>query len=559
MAGGGVGGALARGVESGLAIDASFRDREARQQERDRDYNMRVEENSDRRARADKQEARQKVVDERADVEFGDKVADDVHKTAITDFAATVAQYGGWESVPPDVQARLKKTAAEAGGIQEQARKRRTELAFGKQKQELSDLVSNLQAGKITMEQVPDDKFYMVMAQATGRDPSDFVAGADGAPARITQGTNDLLTGLETGNEGMLLRGANTVFSPELRVGVGSEGAHGGKIIGKEIIKIIPHPNNPDLVSPVVRVYVDKPGGVKGENGATGYYDAPLTQNRSSDPNDPVKWIDMTGALDRVGQMGVLASSLNHPEARAKFDKGRAASEAQVKDYLDMYFSLGSAAAPKKTVTTTNTALPADGGETIRETRDAQGRVISSERIPHKPKTFRPASGGSSGARGALQLRLDALDEDLENGDITKEDYQEQRREILTNKSKGGAGGGKIVEAETKGIISSATKTLAAEQGLKYNETTKRWDTMDGKPAGEKQLTDLNAKISKASQVVRDNAAAGKKTTLTDALTAARGAGADKPASSKYEVGKTYKDAQGRMATYQADGTWKVK
>lgn len=558
MAGGGVGGALARGVESGLAIDASFRDREARQQERDRDYNMRVEENSDRRARADKQEARQKVVDERADVEFGDKVADDVHKTAVTDFAATVAQYGGWESVPPEIQARLKKTAAEAGGIQEQARKRRTELAFGQQKQKLSDLVSNLQAGKITMNDVPDDQFYMVMAQATGRDPNDFVGGPDGAPARITQGTNDLLTGLETGNEGMLLRGANTVFSPELRVGVGSEGAHGGKIIGKEIIKIIPHPNNPDLVSPVVRVYVDKPGGVKNDNGATGYYDAPLTQNRSSDPNDPVKWIDMKGALDRVGQMGVLAASLNHPEARAKFDKGRAASEAQAKEYLDMYFSLGSAAAPKKTVR--DVKYPADGGFSDREVLDSQGNVIRTERTQHPEKKFPPRSGGSGGTRGALQLRLDALEEDLESEAITPEQYQEERLNILRGRAKGGAGGGpKIVEAETKGIISSATKTLAAEQGLKYNETTKRWDTMDGKPASEKQLTDLNAKISKASQVVRDNAAAGKKTPLTDALTAARGAGADKPASSKYEVGKTYKDAQGRMATYQADGTWKVK
>jgi hypothetical protein len=488
---------------------------------------------------------------------FGDKVAEDVHRGTVEDFAATVTQYGGWELVPADVKARLQKAATESGQIQEQARSRRTQLAFGKEKQRYSDLVSNMQAGRVQVTDVPDEDFYMAITEATGRDPTDFLRGKDGQPSRVQQGATDLLTGIETGNEGMLLRGANSVFAPELRKGVGSESAHGGKIIGKEIVGIVPHPSDPNLVSPVVRVYVDKQGGVKGENGATGYYDAPLTERRSSDPDDPVKWIDMKGALDRVGQMSVLTESLNHPEARAKFEKGAASGAQKSKEYLDMYFSLGSAKAPKNT--TRDTKIPADGGFTDRDVLDSRGNVIRTERIQHPEKKF-PPRGGGGGAAGSIALRLNELEEDLENESITQEQYQEERLNILRGRNKGGAGsGGKIVEAETKGIIRDATKTIASELGMKYNETTKRWDMMDGKPADEAKLTDLNAKVSKASQLVRDNAAAGKKTELTAALTAARGAGADKPASSKYKVGQAYKDAQGRVAVYQADGTWKVK
>lgn len=517
-----IGGAAAAGLESGFRMAQDFQTRKDRKAESDRDYELRKSALDSSMARQDKSDARQAVIDARADADYGDKVADDVHKGTVGDFSAVVAQYGSLEAVPPAVRARLEKRATEAGDMVAAAQKKRSALAFGQQAQQLDDVVTNLTTGRVQADQLPPEKLFMALAHATKRDPADFMRGPDGSPSRIATAVGDITAGLETGNEGMLLSGANTLFSPELRRGVGSESPHGGKIIGKEIIKMIPHPGNPELVSPVVRVYVDQGADFRGPRGAhnsTGYYDAPITERRSTDPDDNVKFINMKDALDRVGQMGMLTETLNHPEIRTKLEEGRATAGSQVKDHLDQYFALGAAAAPKKVLNTTAINMPANGGTTLLRTTDAQGREVKREEIKHADKQYRESN---------LSVKLDAIEEDET---LSAEEKALQRKAVLTGikpKAAGGGGGGsgsaggKVTEAETKGVIKDATAVMDGKLGIVYDATRKQL-MKDGKPLTPEVAAARNKGVEAIVTTVRDNAANKKKTGATDAINAATG------------------------------------
>lgn len=519
-----IGGAAASGLESGFRMAESFYDRQDRKKLQQDELDLRRDEHQTRHAR-------QKVLDQRTDADYAENVASGIHKDTVSEFAATTAKYGGWETTPPEVQARLQKRADEAAAAVGAAKTRRNELAFGKKSQELDDVISNLTAGRVRPEDVPPAQLYQAISNATKRDPRDFLTGADGSPPPVAKAVGDITTGLETGNEGMLLSGANTLFSPELRKGVGLASPHGGKIIGKEIIKMIPHPDNPDLVSPVIRVYVDKGKeftGARDGRGATGYYDAPITENRSTDPEDNVKFISMKNAFDRIGQMGVLSEMLNHPEVRSQLEKGETEAGTAAKEHLDTYFTLGQAAAPKKVEATQNIPLPANGGSTLRVTTDAQGRELRRETIKHDEKKFR---------NGVVQTKLDAIEAGVADGTFSEQEGAVMTKALVSGikpagsnganaptppgTSKSGSGGKpvKITESEVKGTLADAAKSIAAKNGLKMDQLAKRWvNISDGKAASPETVNKVNQEYEATARRVRDNAAAGKKTGLTEAL-----------------------------------------
>ncbi len=75
------------------------------------------------------------------------------------------------------------------------------------------------------------------------------------------------------------MQGANGLFAPQLRRGVGSESPHGGTIVRKEIIGMDPAIDGngnpiPGSFMPRLRVYVQMPG-MNGDR--LPYYDAPTT------------------------------------------------------------------------------------------------------------------------------------------------------------------------------------------------------------------------------------------------------------------------------------------
>lgn len=510
-------GGIAEGLVAGAQLGMQLNDRRDRKVREDEDRALAAEERATRNNR-------QAVHDERQAAEYAHTVASDRQKGAISRFANITSQYGTFEAAPPEVQAAASKDAEEAEAAITAAQSRRNQVAFGQERQELSDIMSNLQTGRVQLDEVPPDKLYLSLANALQRDPTDFMQGPDGAPSPVAKAVGDITTGMETGNSGMINSGANVLFAPELRKGVGTPSAHGGKIVGKEIIRLVPHPENPELVTPVVRVYVDQGGDFKGPRGSrqeTSYYDAPLTQGRSSDPNDPVKFINLKQAMDRVGQMGMLTEVVNQPELRARLDEGRTSAGGRTKALIDNYSALGAAAAPKKQITTRDLKIPADGGFTLRETVDPQGRVTGTERIQHPDRPART---------GALETRLALVDRMRESGDFSAGEADEAEQAafgIRPRAPRGGGGGGgkaggKVTEAAVKGAVNDAVKAIAGDLGLRFSGISRTWVRADGSPATPEQQQKLEQRSERAAVVMRDSAAAGKLAPLSDAINAAR-------------------------------------
>lgn len=511
-------GGIGQGILAGAQLGMQFQDRKDRKEREDADRSIALEERADRRAR-------QAVIDDRASAEYANTVATDQQKGAINKFTNIASQYGTFEAAPPEVQQAAVKDAEAAEDAIGKAHSRRNALAFGQEQQELTDIMSNLKTGRVQLDDVPADKLYLALANATMRDPADFMQGPDGSPSPVAKAVGDITTGMETGNEGMVNAGANVILAPELRKGVGTDSAHGGKIVGKEIVRLVPHPQNPELVTPVVRVYVDggqKISGPRGPHNATSYYDAPLTQNRSSDPNDPVKFINLKQAMDRVGQMGMLTEVMNQPDFRKRVEEGREAAGGRTKALVDNYFAQGAAAAPKKQLSTKEIRIPADGGFTLRETTDPQGRVVGSERIQHPDRAART---------GAIDSRLAAIGRMRESGEFNDAEADEAEQAafgIRPRAPRGGGGGGgaakpgRIPEAAVNGAIKDAVKALAGDLGLRYSGISKSYVKSDGSPASAADLQKLDRSAEKVSTVMRDSAAGGKLAPLTDALNAAR-------------------------------------
>ena len=185
---------------------------------------------------------------------------------------------------------------------------------------------------------------------STGRPPADYIR-ANGQASPIEMAGQDFVEGMEAGDEPRMLKGLNFLFQPQLQKGIGEKSPHGGTIVGKQFAGVVPDPNsdpNDPRVIPTLRVYVNN--GKKEDSGddvrarramadgapagATGYYLAPLTEGRSSDPNDKVKSIGMTQAMDYIGQHLQLAEILNTPDALARMKEEQDSGAWDSQQYL---------------------------------------------------------------------------------------------------------------------------------------------------------------------------------------------------------------------------------
>ena len=543
------------GLQAGFNMMQTVQDRKDRKEREDREYGLRMQDRADQRAR-------QAVADERSAADYAIQAADDEKKSTVSQFANIATKYGSFETAPKEVQDAAVEAARKADDLIAKSRSKRNDIAFGKQRQDLQNIISNLQTGRVNLDDVSDGDFYRAMGVSLNRDPGDYAPGPNGEPSVMAKGVGDLTTGMQTNNKGMMLQGANTLLASDLRKGVGTESAHGGKIVAKEIVDFVPHPNDPNHVTPVIRVYVDEGKdfrGPRGKHKETSYYDAPLTENRSSDPNDPVKFFDMQSAMDRVGQIGTLTEILRNKDILAKLNRGRETAGAQTKELIDRYFTEGQAAAPKKQLTTVATALPANSGKTMFNTYDAQGRRVGREIIDNPERKERT---------GSLETRLALIDRMRAEGDFTPAEAEEAEQAafgIRPRVGRGGGGGGaggrggKVTEAAVKGAIADATKALASEDGLRWSNITKSWVDAKGAPASPEVLRRLDQKAEAVATKMRDGAAAGRLVPLSEALEGARKPEVvpPKPAPSRFVVGQTYVNPKGQKAVYQADNTWK--
>lgn len=406
--------------------------------------------------------------------------------------------------------------------------------ALARLRQDAMNWASRLKTGQASLEDTSPHDLYMNVTALTGRKPEELPA--------MRQNIEDVQAGLETGNQGLVLQGVNGMMGPSLKKGIGGPSPYGGTIVRKEIIGLDPArsadgADHPDKFIPRLRVFVEK-------DGKTMHYDAPVTKNRSTDPDDPVVAVNMGDAMDFMGNMSVLTTALEHPEVKAKLEEGAKTAGKSAQKYID---ELQAASRPaKKTSTRERVDL---GDRVVERELDSNGKIISEKELKKGavPKVFRPPSGGG-GAKGALQAKLDAIDAGVEDGTFDEDEAATMKKSVLSGIKPGTGKGGKgPSNAEQTSLIRDAENAAATALGMKYDASLKQHKNLDGTPATTQQLAALNKARDAAAVVVRAAAAEGRRPNAADMQKAVTDA---KPPESKYESGKTYTNAKGQKAKF---------
>lgn len=474
-------GAAAEGLESGfgLAMRARADERAARAADEQRieraqdraDTAARQAKADERLATQDKERARAAERQARLD-EL--KMLDSEFSEVGAQATALAAQYGGYANIPEEVK-------AEIAGRSKDVRSRRSALrdSFYRQsveqtKNEAAETWSRIEAGQKRLEDLtPDDLYKSIVVQAR-RSADDFLRGADGKPSRVEQAGLDVEAGIQTGNNELIVRGANVIVEPELRVGIGAEGPDGSEIVSKSIYQLVPHPQQPGLFVPILEVKVRR------DDGTMGTYSAPVTEGRVGyfgNQKAMPKAIDIGAALDRVGQLQAMAGFMNTPAARKALDSASPKAKQVAADFLTEMGYLG-VTPPKKQITRERVDL---GGQVLERDVGPSGEILGERRLGKTPTPRAPGEG--AGAPTAEERNAAAadrrLDKAVKEGLITPEEAREQRRKAAL----GGSG---------KGAMTSPADLFKAENTLR-DEHTKQSGTFV-------KIRDAYSKVNEAAK-----------------------------------------------------------
>ena len=336
-----VGEGAARGLQAGwqmgMQVDQAERQRARDAFEQDlqtKQFGLQQDTAARQQATADAALARQKAQDDRQSDADEFTLLDKQYKDLESQRQAMAAT--GQAPTPEFNQQVIDNRTAYRAHID-----RRLAPRIAVERDEAAKLFAGMQAGTVDPATVDPAKFYRSFSLATGMTPKDVMTAAEGA--RTVQ------QGFEQGDKRAMLQGVNQLVAKDLQRGVGTQSPHGGVITGKEIVDLVPVKDangveHPDKVFPVLRVYVAHPGinGPVMENGATGYYDAPLTQNGTSDPNDPPKALSLDHAFDYMGKVGAMAELLQHQDLAAKLAQGEKEVGAQTQSDVSAMNAVGT-------------------------------------------------------------------------------------------------------------------------------------------------------------------------------------------------------------------------
>lgn len=200
------------------------------------------------------------------------------------------------------------------------------------------DFFSRAKVGQVNPMDAPGPELRMNITAATGMLPEELPIARAGAA--------DIEAGMETANWGLVTQGVNKAMIGQLKRGVGTPSPYGGTITRKEVIGLDPaidaagneHPNR---FIPRLRVYVEGVSPTGGEM----YYDAPMTQNGSTEDGDKVVAIDIKKGMDWLANVKMLAEMGERPDVKAKLAPG---PNDEAKRYIEQLRTLTAPGAKKR-------------------------------------------------------------------------------------------------------------------------------------------------------------------------------------------------------------------
>lgn len=497
---------MARGLAAGLAAGLNTGYSIARQAEQDKIaaqqraeegvYKARADERADEASKRENERLELSRQTERRQQER----LDEAERQQRTTQAATML-----EKSNADILARSRaRTGAgmpvDPGDAEEYGQ---NQAALRRIRQDALNFFSRVSSGSEDFDKAPPGDLYMNFTAATGMEPEEL--------AKMPKYIDDIQAGLQTGNQGLVVEATNGLMTPQLRRGVGAPSPYGGVIVKKEIIGLDPArdangQDHPNRFIPRLRVYVDHPDarGPRMENGATGYYDAPMTRNGSADPDDQVVAVDIGKAMDWMGNLGVLANAVQNPQVAARLEQGKREKGTDAKRYLDDLIAMSR---PTKKNTTVEKIDLKDRVRLI--TRDETGKPISQEDIPYgaPPRILAPHGGGAGGATEPT-INDDTLT-------AMAEQYLAGDKSVFQNLGRGAQGAANVV------ALRQRVAEVAKEVGMTPDQIALAQAEFMGQGAAQRTLGTRTANFGLAEKealemagLVRDTSAVVARTTF---------------------------------------------
>lgn len=368
MAGYGVGGAAASGLQAGFDMGLRADDAAERRRIASVAENRQAMLDTERQAQVERTNARVDKLDAQAEEDRALAALNQEREDLVLEGAGLSAQYGGPAGIPGEVGTNYARRANEIGMRRAALLSKRYAPVVEKEQQWAKDTASRIQAGQQSLEELTPTETVRLLQALTRRPVGDFLAGA-GGKSLVRQGIDDTEAGVGTQNQGLLLQGVEALL-PELQEGIGHSAPDGSEIVRKELYGLVPampgpeglrapgaapqslaatlsavlNPNPqqqgqpqapPPKLMPVLRVVARHPDGTEVA------YHAPVTKGRGAGANDEVHpGFDLKAAMDRLGQLGALEAWANTPEARKKIEAGLKELGAESNSFLGTYYAM---------------------------------------------------------------------------------------------------------------------------------------------------------------------------------------------------------------------------
>lgn len=403
-------------------------------------------------------------------------------------------QYGSWEKVPPEIQQKLTPQIADVKRRRAEAASKLYAPVIQKYEKKAREIINGLQNKTLDLNNVSDADFARAITGAWRDNPQAFMRGPNGEPSQIGAAIQQVNSGMQNGDHQSVIEGANVIYGPSMNVGIGSEGPEGTEIVSKRIVQLVPAPDGKGFI-PAMSVQVKDPWGRQLEKDS---YIAPPTHGRGM--SGDVMTLDVRGEMDKLGQLGILEEMLNHPEVRAKLERGMKQIQPEMMTFIDGVGYLN--AKPPKT-TTHDTPL---GGQTLQTTRSEGGGIVSERYLQRTatPGELERTKAAGIRASGVGQGRIvpEEYDEtDPETGETRKVTRYVQVRGATATPVKTAAGDEVRPPPKASGIkgptedkiVASEVEKFAGDRGWIANKDSPGgWTQANGKPLTEDMKRELS-------------------------------------------------------------------